>query len=89
MAVRLIRAVYVEASSSDDGVNIRIGKIGHPEYFATYTSEVSKSYGFVAEITKYDERISLDAGETLTVICDGGKAGTGMIEIQVELEGYR
>jgi hypothetical protein len=89
MSLRLIRAVYVEASSSATGVNIHIGKIGHPAYFATYISEVSKAQGFVAEITKFAARSLLAVGETLTIDCDGGKAGVGMIDIQIELEGYR
>ena len=89
MAVRLIRVIYVEATTSDDGVNIHVGKIGHPAYFATYTSEVSQAQGTVAEVDKFVARDILAAGETLTVDCDGGKAGLGMVDVQIELEGYR
>lgn len=89
MAVRLIRAVYTEATSTHTGVAVRIGKIGHPDYFATFTSEISKSAGDVTEITMYDNRNILLQDETLTVDCDGLKAGTGIVIVQIELEGYR
>lgn len=89
MAVRLIRAVYEEDTSADTGVDLRVGKVGFPAYFATFTSETSQSAGDVTEIMKYDNRQFLDAGETITIECDGGKTGTGVVAIQVELEGYR
>lgn len=89
LSVRLIRAIYEEATSSDAGVEIRIGKIGYPEYFAAYTSAISQSAGTVASVTKFDNRQFLLADETLTVECDGGKTGAGVVAIQVEFEGYR
>ncbi len=89
MSVRLIRAVYEEDTSADDGVEIKIGKVGFPNYFAAFTSEISMTAGDVTEIAKFDNRQFLLAGETLTVECDGGKTGDGTLSIQVELDSYR
>lgn len=89
MSVRLIRVIYEEDTSADAGVDIRIGKVGFPDYFAIFTSELSQSAGDVTTVTKFDNRQFLEAGETLTVECDGGKIGDGVAAVQVELEGYR
>ena len=89
MSVRLIRVIYEEDTSSDAGVEIRIGKIGFPAYFASFTSEISQSAGDVTTVTKHENRNLLLAGETITVECDGGKTGAGVVGIQVEIEGYR
>lgn len=89
MSVRLIRVIYEEDTSADTGVEIRIGKIGFPAYFASFTSETSQSAGDVTTVTKHDNRQFLLAGETLTVECDGEKTGTGVVGVQIEMEGYR
>lgn len=89
VGVRLIRIVYVEATSSDAGVKIKVGKIGFPDYFADFTSETSKSVGNVTTVTKILNRVFLLANEILTVNCDGLKTGTGAVIVQVEMEEYR
>jgi hypothetical protein len=89
VAVRLIRVVYVEATSSDAGVKIKVGKIGFPDYFADFTSEISKAVGDITTVTKFDNRIFLAANEVLTVNCNGFKTGLGAVIVQVEMEEYR
>lgn len=88
-AVRLIRVTYEEATSSDTGVAIKVGKIGFPDFYALFTSESSKAAGSVTTVTKFANRELLLANETLTVDCVGGKTGTGIVAIQVEMESYR
>lgn len=89
VGVRLIRVVYVEATSSDAGVKIKVGKIGFPDYFADFTSESSKAVGDVTTITKFNNRIFLAVNEVLTVNCDGLKTGLGAVVVQIEMEEYR
>lgn len=89
MAIKSIRVVYVEASSSDAGVKVYVGKIGHPMYFSTYTTATSQSAGAAASLTINQNREVLAADETLTVTCAGFKSGTGMIDVQIELVASR
>lgn len=89
LSVRLIRVIYEEATSGDTGIEIRIGKIGFPDYYAAFTTASSQSAGTVTTVSRFDNRTFLLAGETLTMECDGGKTGAGTTAIQIELEGYR
>lgn len=85
LRILMIRVIYEEATSSNTGVLISVGKTGSPSFFALLTSEPSKSLGSVTEMTLINN--ILDAGQTLTVACAGGKVGLGAIRIQVELQG--
>lgn len=81
--IRAMRVIYDESTSADAGVEIRIGKIGFANKFATFTTESSKSAGEFTWLPKTSN--SLAAGETLTVECDGGKTGDGVASVQIEL----
>lgn len=82
MGIRIVKFIYDEASDANTGVDIRIGKIGDPDYFATYTTEVSKSAGDITIIGQITKTLAKD--ETLTVECDGGKVGDGTVSVQIE-----
>ena len=81
--------LYTEASSGDAGVAIRIGRIQgdgttDTSYFDSYTSEVSKSLGYVKKLRTADLSQQLIAtGDRITIGTAGGKVGTG--EVQVKL----
>lgn len=83
MTLRTARIIYDEASSPDAGVALRIGKIGDPDFFLSFTSEPSKPAGFVLYLPHTDNMLGQD--ETLIVECDGGKTGNGIVSIQIEL----
>lgn len=89
MAVKSIRIIYVEATSSHAGVKVYVGKIGHPMYFSIYTTAVSQSAGATAGLTINPNREVLSADETITVTCAGFKSGTGTIDVQIELVAFR
>jgi hypothetical protein len=82
MGIRIIKIIYDETSSADVGVEIRIGKIGSPSFFATYTSEASKAAGTMTILQQITSVLSPD--ETLTVECAGLKAGAGIVSVQIE-----
>lgn len=82
-SIRAMRVIYDESTSADAGVEIRIGKIGFANKFATFTTEVSKTAGELTWLPKTAN--FLVAGETLTVECDGGKVGDGVVSVQIEL----
>lgn len=84
LTVALVRVIYEEATSADAGVAIRVGKIGSASFFSTFTSEINKSIGNVTTLTLTNT--TLAAGETMIVECDGNKAGTGAVTVQIELE---
>jgi len=81
--VKSIRVTYDEASSSNTGVTLRVGKVGDSDYFASHTSEVSKSLGYSKWLTLSNTMLAQD--EVLTIECDGDKVGTGIVSIQIDL----
>lgn len=81
-SIRTMRVVYDEGTSADAGVEIRVGKIGDADYFATFTTESSKSAGDATNLEK--TFLTLMPHETLTVECDCGKIGAGVISVQIE-----
>lgn len=83
----LARVIYDEATTSHTGVQVRIGIYGAPNFFAFFITEINKSISETTVIPIGQNGI-LAANETLIVECDGGKAGTGAITIQVELEAW-
>ena len=73
--------VYTEASSSNTGVELRVGKESDDNYFYTGTSEVSKSQWYEKEVTLL--QTDLDSGDTLTVGNAGSKTGAGEVIVCV------
>lgn len=80
----LLRAIllYTEASSSDAGVAIKIGKETDDDYYYTGTSETSKSQWYEKEVTLLATDIA--AGDTVVCSCAGGKTGTGEVLVCIE-----
>ena len=81
--VRDIKIVYDESTSADAGVEIRVGKIGSPSFFATFTTQASMTAGKYTHAERTNT--VLLGNETLTVECDGGKTGSGVVSVQIEL----
>jgi len=83
-AITIIKVVlcYVEASSSNAGVTVQVGKNGDADWFYTGTSEISKSLYYAKDVTLL--HAALAAGEVLTISNAGGKTGTGNIKVHIE-----
>lgn len=82
VTLRAVKIVYDETTSSDAGTVIRIGKIGSPSFFATYTTEISMTAGTIKVLPQISN--TLAPHETLTVNCDGLKSGAGIASVQIE-----
>ncbi len=82
MRIRMVKIIYDESTSAAAGVEIRIGKIGDADYFATFTTEASKVAGSVTVLQQIINALEKD--ETLTIECDGGKSGGGTVSVQIE-----
>lgn len=72
-----IRALYSEASSSDTGVQIDVGKQGSASYFYTGTSEADKALYDYSDLTPLQTAIA--ANDTVVCSTAGGKTGTGEV----------
>lgn len=77
-----LNIMYVEASSADAGVAIKVGKEGDDDYYYTGTSAVSQSAWAESNVTMLKTDIA--AGDSLTYLCAGGKVGTGNVIITAE-----
>lgn len=80
----LIKAtlLYSEATSSDAGVSIKIGKETDDSYYYTGTSEISKALWYSKDVTLL--QTDLAAGNTVIISTAGGKVGTGEIMLVLE-----
>jgi len=83
--------VYTEGSSSDAGVQIRVGRYQEGvaldnDYFDSSTSETSKDKGYVKHFTTSDLTNSvIEAGDTVTVGTAGGKTGAGEVMLILKI----
>ena len=77
LTILSVTALYVEASSADDGVVIRVGKETDDDYFYTGDSETSQDKWNESDLTLLED--DLDEGDTLTIGTAGGKTGTGEV----------
>ena len=83
--------VYEEASSSDTGVSIRVGRLTSAgsydnDYFDIVTSEVSKAQGYAKTyITASLTNTAIAAGMNVTVNTTGGKTGAGVVSITLHI----
>ena len=80
--IEKINILYVEASSADAGVALKIGREGDDDAYYTGASAVSQSAWGEVNVTALATRIH--AGDSLTYLCAGGKTGTGTVIITVE-----
>lgn len=80
--------IYTEASSSDTGVNLTVGKLiegtDDADYFVeAVATEVSKETGYDQDLTLAETAVA--AGDVLTMTSAGSKTGTGEGFIQLTL----
>jgi len=80
--IERINVLYSEASSADAGVAFKIGKEADDDFYYTGTSATSQSLWAESNVTPLATLIN--AGDSLTYLCAGGKSGTGNIIITVE-----
>jgi hypothetical protein len=89
MNISLIRIIYEENTSSDEGIFLLVGKRNDVEYdlsfYSTFLTQSSTLAGTVHHATIKGSRV-LKANESLTVSNLGGKVGTGAVKVQVEIE---
>ncbi len=76
------RLLYTEASSSDAGVTVTIGKETDAAYYYTGTSEISKAKWSELDVTLLATDIA--AGDTVICGTAGSKVGTGEILVCIE-----
>ena len=74
--------LYTEASSSDAGITVKIGKESDDDYYYTGTSEVSKAQWYTLNVTLL--QTALAAGDTVLLYSAGGKVGTGEVTLILE-----
>ncbi len=84
VALQMLNAylLYIEASSSDAGSVVTIGKETDNDYYYTGTTEVSKAAWYELDVTLLNTDIA--AGDTVVCGSAGGKTGTGTIIVVVE-----
>jgi len=84
LEAELVRAflLYTEASSSDAGVGIRVGKESDNDYYYSGTSEASKAIYYTKDLTLLKKDIA--KGDTVTLYSAGGKTGTGEVLLYIE-----
>ncbi len=80
--IERINILYTEASSADAGVALKVGKESDDDAYYTGTSATSQLLWAESNVTPLATMIN--AGDTLTYLCAGGKTGTGNIVITVE-----
>jgi hypothetical protein len=80
--IERINILYVEASSADAGVALKVGKESNDDEYYTGTSAISQSAWGEVDVTPLATLIN--AGDSLTYNCAGGKTGTGTVVITVE-----
>ncbi len=76
--------LYIEGSSADAGVALKIGKESDDNYYYDGTSETEKAAWYCLDVTLLQTAIT--AGEAVTVSCAGGKSGAGTVQIVIEYE---
>ena len=84
VAATLLKAIllYTEASSSDAGVTVTIGKETDDDYYYTGASEINKAKWYELEVGLLQTVIA--AGDTVVCGNVGGKIGTGEILVCIE-----
>ena len=80
--IEKINILYVEASSADAGVALKVGREGDDDGYYTGTWAVSKNAWDEVNVTPLAKLIN--AGDSLTYLCAGSKTGTGTVIITVE-----
>jgi hypothetical protein len=80
--IEKINILYVEASSADAGVALKVGREGDDDGYYTGTSAVSQNAWDEVNVTPLAKLIN--AGDSLTYLCAGSKTGTGTVIITVE-----
>lgn len=81
ITINKVWVIYEEATSSDTGVALQIGKTGALTAYWTATSEVSKSAAYSKEYTTGFTTIPKDT--PVLVSSAGSKAGTGTAYIVI------
>lgn len=82
--IKRATVIYSEATSSDTGVIVKLGKESDDDYFFTFTSEVSKSQWDEKDVTLL--QTDVQAGDALIFASAGNKTGTGEVVCAIELE---
>lgn len=77
--------LYTEASSSDAGVALKIGKETDDDYYYTGTSETDKAQFYTLPVTLLAHDIA--AGDTVTFSSAGSKSGGGEVQLILDFVG--
>jgi len=78
------KIIYTQATSSDKGVNIKLGKASDDDYFGTQTTGSSMSVNTSTSITLIGDK-QLTAGTQLRVHSDNKKKGLGKVKVRVRV----